>query len=75
MVDNNAWALRAEEYLRRNWRTAVQRALDSVSSGKWHPNGFIVFRLGEVQDDTFTGSHRVHIWPGGIARRGLPGQE
>jgi len=58
---------------------ATQQTARKITTGiflsiriEWHPNGFIVFRLDEAQDGTFTGSHRVHIWPGKIVRRALP---
>jgi len=72
-VTETAWSSWAEHHLRNNWRSAVQDALSTVPKARWHPNGFVVFRLGEVYGGAFAGSHRVHIWPGEIARRALPG--
>ncbi|GAA2160967.1 hypothetical protein FHX52_3222 [Humibacillus xanthopallidus] len=72
-MTDTTWSSWAERHLHNNWRSAIREALNNVSSARWHPNGFIVFRLGDVRDGVFTGSHRVHIWPGEIARRDLPG--
>ena len=67
------WASWAEDFLRANWRNAVSSALTDTSIARWHPTGFIVFRLGEVRGDGYEGSHRVHVWPGGIERRLMAG--
>ena len=72
-MKDDSWASWAEARLRRDWPTAVEMSIADMEIARWHPNGFVVFRLGEVVDGRFGGSHRLHVWPGGIPRQSLPG--
>lgn len=38
---------------------------ESLGSGTWHPNGFQVFRLLDIED---VGLLRLHVWPNGLRR-------
>lgn len=69
----SSWASWAEGHLRAHWRQAVESALSNSKSARWHPNGFMVFRLDEVSEGDLRGSRRVHIWPGGVERKEMPG--
>lgn len=74
---HQSWSAWAECFLRARWQQGVEQALENLSLARWHPNGFIVFRLGDVtyqpDDTTYSGSHRIHIWPAEITRRSVPG--
>jgi hypothetical protein len=61
----------AERFLRRHAMTLLRDWLEAPAAGTWHPNGFAVFHLGEVDH---LGRLRLHAWPSGqrIALEGQP---
>jgi len=60
----------AEIVLRTSAQGVLDRFLSEPGEGRWHPNGFAVFDLGDVEG---LGQMRFHVWPSGI-RVALEGQ-
>lgn len=54
------FAHNAERYLRSRSTAILRDFVSGVVPGKWHPNGFAVFHLGEVPE---LGRLRLHVWP------------
>lgn len=61
---------KSEIILRTRARSALLRFLSDPGEGKWHPNGFAVFHLGDLEG---LGRLRLHLWPRGL-RIALEGQ-
>jgi hypothetical protein len=62
------WDADARKYLAQHRKRAVRAAAESKDV-RWHPNGFVVFRIGDAGS---LGQLRLHVWPKGD-RRGVAG--
>jgi hypothetical protein len=69
-VFDESFYAEAENMLRTRARGVLHQFLLDSHEGRWHPNGFAVFNLGELEG---LGRLRLHVWPRGL-RIALEGQ-
>src|ERR1017187_10377478 len=67
---SGSFSTEAEVVLRANAQRVLARFLSEPRQGRWHPNGFAVFHIGDAKG---LGEMRLHVWPRG-KRVGLVGQ-
>ncbi len=60
----------SEEFLKNCRNEVLQSFMSNPPAGKWHPNGFAVFYIRDIEN---IGKLRLHVWPKGI-RIALDGQ-
>ena len=63
VVFDRSFAERAEQYLRKNVDAVIEQFSRGAWEGTWHPNGFAVFHVANVEE---LGHVRLHVWARGI---------